>query len=82
MDLTPSLCRAARGLIGWTADDLAASAKIGVATVRRFELGEPVKAVTLLALMGAFEGAGIEFIPAGALIRAGTGPGGPGVRLR
>jgi hypothetical protein len=37
MQLSPSQCRAARGLLDWTQQELADAARIGVATVRLFE---------------------------------------------
>ncbi len=73
--ITPAQCRAARGLINWTQDDLAKAAEIGVVTVRHFEAGkaEP-RSATLVVIRQALEGAGVEFIP-----RNG---GGAGVRTR
>jgi transcriptional regulator with XRE-family HTH domain len=67
--------RAARGLIGWSQEELARQAKIGRATVSDFESGkrEPYSA-TLDAIRHAIESAGVEFI-------AENG-GGAGVRLR
>jgi transcriptional regulator with XRE-family HTH domain len=73
--ITPSQCRAARGLLDWTQQELADAARIGVATVRLFEgdVGESRQA-TLAMLRQAFESAGVEFIDENG--------GGPGVRLR
>jgi transcriptional regulator with XRE-family HTH domain len=73
--ITPAQCRAARGLLNWTQDDLAAKAEVGVVTVRQFEAdkGSPRKA-TLSVIRQAFEYAGVVFI-------AQNG-GGPGVRLK
>ena len=73
--ITPSQCRAARGLLDWTQQELADAARIGVATVRLFE-GDAAESrqATLAVLRQAFELAGVEFI-------AENG-GGPGVRLR
>jgi transcriptional regulator with XRE-family HTH domain len=64
--------RAARGLIGWSQDDLAREAKIGRATLADFESGkrEPYNS-TLAAIRVALESAGVEF----------TNGGRPGVRL-
>ncbi len=69
--------RAARSLIRWTADDLAAASALSVATVRRAELKEVETALTTandLAIRRALEAAGVEFIDENG--------GGPGVRLR
>jgi hypothetical protein len=73
--ITPAQCRAARGLLDWTQQELADAARIGVATVRLFE-GDAAESrqATLSVLRRAFELAGVEFID-------GNG-GGPGVRLR
>ena len=73
--ITPSQCRAARGLLDWTQQELANAARIGVATVRLFEgeIGESRQA-TLAMLRQAFELAGVEFIDENG--------GGPGVQLR
>jgi hypothetical protein len=57
--------RAARALLRWTALDLAAQSKVGVATIRRVEVidGEiPVTLANEAAIRQAFETAGIEFI--------------------
>jgi predicted transcriptional regulator len=68
--------RAARALLEWTQVDLAASAKIALPTVKRFETGArtPIPIVKA-AIVRALEEAGVEFIPA----RNGKGVG---VRLR
>lgn len=75
--ITGAQIRAGRALVRWRAEDLAQSAKIGVATVRRAE-GEDGKtsltAANEAALRAALEAAGVEFI-------AENG-GGAGVRLR
>ena len=73
--MTPAQCRAARGLVRWSQEDLAKAAEVGVVSVRQFENDntEPRRA-TLAAMRRAFESAGILFIPENG--------GGPGVRLR
>lgn len=73
--ITASQCRAARGLLDWTQQELADAARIGVATVRQFEgEGAETRQATLAVLRWAFEAAGVEFI--------NENGGGPGVRLR
>jgi transcriptional regulator with XRE-family HTH domain len=73
--ITPSQCRAARGLLDWTQQELADAAGIGVATVRLFEgKGAESRQATLAVLRRAFEVAGVEFIDENG--------GGPGARLR
>jgi transcriptional regulator with XRE-family HTH domain len=75
--LTGGQIRAARSLIRWTADDLAAASALSVATVRRAELTEVETSLTTandLAIRRALETAGVEFIDENG--------GGPGVRLK
>jgi transcriptional regulator with XRE-family HTH domain len=73
--VTPEQCRAARGLLDWSQQDLSKHAGIGIVTVRQIEAGstEPRRA-TLVVVRQAFEAAGVEFIHENG--------GGPGVRLR
>ena len=73
--ITPAQCRAARGLISWSQQDLAREARIGIVTVHQLEAGvsQPRRA-TLDVSRCAFESAGTEFIDENG--------GGPGVRLR
>ena len=57
--------RAARSLIRWTADELAAASALSVATIRRAELKESETALTTandLAIRRALEAAGVDFI--------------------
>ncbi|WP_443019445.1 helix-turn-helix domain-containing protein [Sphingomonas adhaesiva] len=76
------LCKAARALLGWNADDLARAAEVGVATVRRFETGNEVRPETGHAIQRALEAAGVEFVEAGSIMRPGRDTSGAGVRLR
>lgn len=73
--MTPEQCRAARGLRGWTQQQLAIAAGVGLVTVRQFEAGatQPRRS-TIVVMRAALEAAGVQFIE-------GNG-GGPGVRLR
>lgn len=70
-------CRGARALLGWSAQDLADAAKIGVATVRRYEGGNPVALGSIELMAGAMRAAGVIFIDDGEKSLAG----GPGIRL-
>ncbi len=73
--VTPALCRAARGLLGWNQAELAKSARVGVNTLRNFEVGKSVPmANNLAAIQAALEAAGVAFIPENG--------GGVGLRLR
>jgi transcriptional regulator with XRE-family HTH domain len=72
--VTKEQCRAARGLLGWSAKALAEKARLGVMTVSRFEAGQGETNESTRALIHAtFERAGVEFI-------AENG-GGAGVRM-
>jgi len=72
--VTPAQCRAARGLLDWSQQDLASHAGVGIVTVRQVETGETEpRRSTLTVIRQAFERAGVEFIDENG--------GGPGVRL-
>ncbi|WP_354210118.1 MULTISPECIES: helix-turn-helix domain-containing protein [unclassified Bradyrhizobium] len=73
--ISPMQCRAARGLLDWSQQDLADRAKVGIVTIRQLEAGthEPRRS-TLQVVRMAFEAAGVELIDENG--------GGPGVRLR
>lgn len=72
MDISPAQCRAARGLIDWSQQQLAEAARVGIVTVRQFESGavQPRNS-SRAAIQRALEEAGVEF----------TNGGQPGVRL-
>lgn len=60
--LTPQACRAARALLGWSAKELVAAAKVSPNTVSRIENGEDVQAPTEAKVVAAFEAAGVEIL--------------------
>ncbi len=64
-----------RAGIGWSAQELARRARVGFATVTRFEGGQGVTVRTLSKLESALEKEGVIFILRDA-------SGGPGVRLK
>jgi hypothetical protein len=75
--LTSFQIRAARGLVKWSAEDLASHSSVSLRTIRRAELAERDTSMTApndSAIRTAFEAAGVEFIDENG--------GGPGVRLR
>jgi len=73
--LSSAQCKAARGLLDWTQQDLAERAGVGIVTVRQFEsAANTPRRATLNVIRRAFETAGVEFIDENG--------GGPGVRLR
>ena len=59
--LTPEQCRAARGWLGWTQQELATKAAVGLSTLRGFEAGAraPIRN-NLDALERVIEAAGIR----------------------
>jgi transcriptional regulator with XRE-family HTH domain len=76
--ITGAQVRAAKALIGWSGNDLANKAGIGLSTIRRIEacdgLLETASIKILQSIQKALESGGIEFI--------GTPEEGPGVRLK
>lgn len=76
MEITPPQLRAARALVGWSQQQLAEKALVGVATIRRFEAGasQGMGPLQQRGLRQALEAAGVVFID-----RNGAGPG---VRLK
>ena len=74
--ITPSQCRAARGLLAWSAAGTGQAARVGVVPFGQLEadLVEPRQTTARGALDVHFESAGVEFIDENG--------GGPGVRLR
>ena len=71
--MSPEMCRAARGWLGWTQARLAQQAKVSLSTVKDFEKRRrtPI-ANNRAAIQRALEEAGIEF----------TDNGAPGIRLK
>jgi transcriptional regulator with XRE-family HTH domain len=70
--MTPSQCRAARGLLNWTQNEMASAARVSVVTVRNFENEKSMpQRATLDVIRRALEAAGVEF----------TNGEQPGVRL-
>src|ERR1700676_1462426 len=73
--ITASQCRAARGLIGWSQQELAVQAGVGIMTVHQLEKdGSQPRRATLEVVQRSLESAGVEFIEENG--------GGAGVRLR
>lgn len=60
--ITIEQCRAARGLLGWTQQDLANAAQMSKTAINNFERGNSdVRQDTLMTIRRAFEEAGVEF---------------------
>jgi DNA-binding transcriptional regulator YiaG len=65
-DMTPEQCRAARGWLDWSQDDLANAAHVSLSTVRDFEKARHVPiANNLTAIRAALEAQGIVFVDGG-----------------
>ncbi|MBS7697620.1 MULTISPECIES: helix-turn-helix transcriptional regulator [unclassified Chelatococcus] len=75
MNLRPEQCRAARGLLDWTQDQLATAAGVSRSTVRDFECHRhELQRTTEMLVVKALEEAGVRFLAANRE--------GPGVRLK
>ncbi|GLR84037.1 helix-turn-helix domain-containing protein [Bradyrhizobium iriomotense] len=73
--ITPSQCRAARALLGWSQEELETAAKVSKKTIADFERDQRNQQVrTIDAIEAALNSAGIIFIPQNG--------GGEGVRKR
>jgi transcriptional regulator with XRE-family HTH domain len=78
INITPELCRAARGLLNWPQVRLASKSGMSEGTVRDFESGRRVpNSGELLSIQQALELAGVIMIADGQQTS-----GGPGVRLK
>lgn len=75
MNLLPEQCRAARGLLNWTQEQLAMLAGVSRSTIKDFECHRHVlQRATERLLVDALENGGVHLLAAGVE--------GPGVRLR
>jgi DNA-binding XRE family transcriptional regulator len=73
--ITPAQCRAARGLLDWTQEQLAEQAELSRSTVRDFEGGKHgLQRASAAQVVRVFEAAGLVLIEADEM--------GPGVRIR
>jgi transcriptional regulator with XRE-family HTH domain len=73
--LTAAQCRAARGLLDWTQEELAGHAGVSRSTVRGFENGQhELHRASAAMIRAALEAAGVLLIEADEF--------GPGARLR
>ena len=73
--LKPEQCRAARGLLDWTQEELAEQADVSRSTIRDFENGRHhLHPATAAQVVAALEQGGALLIP--------SDEAGPGVRLR
>lgn len=66
-NLMPQHTKAARALIDWTANDLAANSAVGVSTIKVFESGKAVRDASKQAMIDALEAAGVELLNGGRM---------------
>jgi transcriptional regulator with XRE-family HTH domain len=77
VNISPELCRAARGLLGWSQQELATRADVARKTIADFELSQVTPHPrTLRDVVATLEAAGVEFLPPETNITRG------GVRMR
>src|SRR3984957_11227328 len=61
--ISPAQCRAARGLVDWSQQELAKKAGVGIVTVRQLEAGtHQPRRDTLEVVRRCLESGGVEFI--------------------
>ena len=81
--MTPAQSRAARGWLGWSQDELAKQANVGLRTVAGFERGDQLpRPNNIAAMRRAIEAAGVQLLfdkegLALGISRANTGDGLP-----
>jgi transcriptional regulator with XRE-family HTH domain len=65
MPFTPSICRGARALLGWTIEELAGASGVGISTITSLEAGQrvPIRS-NQAALQRTFVEAGVIFVEA------------------
>lgn len=61
--------RAARALLGWSAERLAAEVGVSLRTIQRFENGQDLLPIVSNAIMTSLALNGVEFIPGGVRLR-------------
>ena len=66
-----------RAALRWSLDDLAEKARVGRATIARFETGTAARAETVTLIRAALEAGGVVIIDGGEA----SASGGAGVRL-
>ncbi len=62
MQLSPEACRAARGLLGWSLQELAKATELSFETLSRFENGRPMRGSTAARVIAAFEAMGVDLV--------------------
>ncbi len=62
MQLSPEACRAARGLLGWSLQELAKATELSFETLSRFENGRPMRGSTAARVVAAFADMGVDLV--------------------
>jgi transcriptional regulator with XRE-family HTH domain len=62
--ITGAQIRAARNALGWSAQQLAEAAGLGLSTIQRAEKGSAITNANMAAIRAALGGAGVEFVAA------------------
>lgn len=71
--ISPAQCRAARGLLNWSREQLAEASFVAIRTIVDFERGARQPRVATVASLGStFETAGVAFIPESKIQGAGV----------
>lgn len=79
--ISPAQCRAARGLLGWTQQQLGTEAEVSPSTVKFFEGDKKTTHPrTVEALRRAFEAAGVEFLERDGVCRSADAGGSQSAR--
>jgi hypothetical protein len=69
---TPTHCAQARGMLGWSIEQLSREAKVSADDIQRFEAQQDVADAVRLALTYRFEAQGLVFFPGFAPGRGGN----------
>ena len=69
--ITPAQCRAARAMVGWTINDLAAKVGTTWAPIQAFETHRTIPhKLTMRGIISALTDAGVVFVPHGVTLPA------------
>jgi transcriptional regulator with XRE-family HTH domain len=68
--ISPEKCKAARALLGWSQDNLAQAAHLGLSTIKLYEAGNHLstRESSITLIITAFERAGISFLDNGVIL--------------
>lgn len=69
---TPLHCAQAREMLDWSFEKLSTESNVSVSAIQRFEAGDAIRDVTLLALAHRLEAEGLVFFPGFSPSRGGN----------